>query len=220
ALLAGAVAAAVVAPEILWTGVLAGEEPIDHAQKEILRRHKDAHPLLDRIMQIHVAEEARHISFAHLDLTRRVPDLNTPRKAVLAIGYPIIMRVLGDAIMQPSARELEQMGVPKAVAHEIWWDSPESQAFRRDLFTDARMLARELGILGNDSRIGRAGQELWRTMGIDGRPSRFRGEPAIPARTRESLSIRSGLHTASKVGSAALRVVGVGHVPAHDRVAA
>ena len=54
-------------------GVLAGEEPIDHVQKSVLRAGDDMHPLLRRIMQIHVAEEARHIGFAHQYLQHHAP---------------------------------------------------------------------------------------------------------------------------------------------------
>ena len=52
-------------PELFFVFVLAGEDPIDHAQRQTLHRNRaDIHPLLRRIMQIHVTEEARHLSFA------------------------------------------------------------------------------------------------------------------------------------------------------------
>ena len=44
---------------------LAGEEPIDHIQKDFLRTRATLHPTMSAVMQLHVAEEARHISFAH-----------------------------------------------------------------------------------------------------------------------------------------------------------
>ncbi|PRC52586.1 hypothetical protein C6A85_58155, partial [Mycobacterium sp. ITM-2017-0098] len=52
-------------PIPFFFGVLAGEEPIDHTQKNVLREGKALHPIMERVMAIHVAEEARHISFAH-----------------------------------------------------------------------------------------------------------------------------------------------------------
>ena len=57
-------------PELFFVFVLAGEDPIDFVQRETLRKNRvDIHPLLRRIMQIHVTEEARHKSFArHVDL--------------------------------------------------------------------------------------------------------------------------------------------------------
>ncbi|PRC52585.1 hypothetical protein C6A85_58160, partial [Mycobacterium sp. ITM-2017-0098] len=52
-------------PIPFFFGVLAGAEPIDHTQKNVLREGKALHPIMERVMAIHVAEEARHISFAH-----------------------------------------------------------------------------------------------------------------------------------------------------------
>lgn len=43
--------------------VLAGEEPVDYVQKRHLRS-ETIHPLVERIMRIHVVEEARHVSYA------------------------------------------------------------------------------------------------------------------------------------------------------------
>src|SRR5690606_7613043 len=56
---------AALAPNLFFMAVLAGEEPIDHIQKQILRSGEEVHPIMLGVMSIHVAEEARHISFAH-----------------------------------------------------------------------------------------------------------------------------------------------------------
>ncbi len=45
--------------------VISAEEPGDYMQRVILRAGEQVHPLVGRIMAIHVAEESRHISFAH-----------------------------------------------------------------------------------------------------------------------------------------------------------
>ena len=50
-------------PSIFFMGVLGGEEPIDHIQKSYLRTEGNFHPVVKGVMRIHVAEEARHISF-------------------------------------------------------------------------------------------------------------------------------------------------------------
>lgn len=163
--------AAAKTPVAFWMGVLAGEEPVDHVQKNVLRSSTPMHPLVERIMQIHVAEEARHISFAHAYLHDRVPKLNTSQRRWLGFVTPIVMRVIGDVIMRPSAYELRAMGVPADVAQEIWWEAPESRQFLRDLYSDVRMLCDDLGLRGPVNRW------MWRRMRIDGRPARFRGEP-------------------------------------------
>src|SRR5678816_4149809 len=51
-------------PELFFVFVLGGEDPIDHVQRSLLRSGRPVHPLLKRIMQIHVTEEARHLCFA------------------------------------------------------------------------------------------------------------------------------------------------------------
>ena len=46
---------------ILFIGILAGEEPIDHYQKSLLRSGIDLPPAVLRAMEIHIAAEARHM---------------------------------------------------------------------------------------------------------------------------------------------------------------
>ncbi|HET7523188.1 MAG TPA: diiron oxygenase, partial [Acidimicrobiales bacterium] len=72
-------------PELFFVFVLGGEDPIDHVQRRELRRGGMIHPLLERIMRIHVTEEARHLSFARHYLKRRVPQLGRLRRAELAV---------------------------------------------------------------------------------------------------------------------------------------
>lgn len=162
-------------PEIFFTGVLAGEEPIDHLQKAILRSGDDLHPLMVRIMQIHVAEEARHISFAHEFLARKAPTLNPVRKALLSVAYPVVMRVLCDVIATPSSDFVKRYDIPREVIKDLYWDAPESEKLLRDLFADVRVLAHEAGLMNRVSKV------LWKRLRIDGRPARYRSEPAPKA---------------------------------------
>ena len=167
--------AAKIVPFGFYYGVLAGEEPIDHVQKSILRAGEEMHPLLERIMQIHVAEEARHIGFAHQYLEHRAPKLRTFDRAVLSVAVPIIMRWLCDEILVPSRKARKDMGIPKSVVKDLYWRQPESRKMLRDLFGDVRMLAEDTGMMNRTSR------QVWRLMKIDGRSSRFRSEPASAA---------------------------------------
>jgi hypothetical protein len=158
-----------------FMGVLAGEEPIDHTQKSILRSIAPQHPLLRRIMQIHVAEEARHIGFAHQYLEHHAPRLRRVDRWILSLLTPVIMRWLCDEIMKPSRRARADMGIPDQVFREVWWESEESRKVLRDLFADVRMLCETCGLMNPVSR------RVWRAMKIDGRPSRHRSEPASAA---------------------------------------
>ncbi|MFC4127846.1 AurF N-oxygenase family protein [Nocardia rhizosphaerae] len=159
-------------PALFWAGVLAGEEPIDHIQKAYLRSDVELHPLIERIMQIHVAEEARHISFAHRYLRETVATFRPVRRLLLSLAFPLIMRVLCDVIVIPPKEMTEELGIPKNVIREAFWDHPDSARQLRDVFADVRALATDAGLMNPIARL------LWRSLGIDGPASRYRSEPA------------------------------------------
>ena len=50
---------------------------------------------------IHVAEAARHIWFPHEYLRKRLPHLTRMRRFWISLYYPLIMRILGQAIVVP-----------------------------------------------------------------------------------------------------------------------
>jgi len=167
--------AAKLVPYTFFYGVLAGEEPIDHVQKSIVRSGEEMHPLLLRIMQIHIAEEARHIGFAHQYLEHNAAKLGPIQKGLVSVAVPIVMRWLCDEILVPSKQAQKDMGIPKSVIKDLFWDEPESRKMLRDLFGDVRMLAEKSGIMNPVSR------RVWRLLKIDGRPSRHRSEVASAA---------------------------------------
>lgn len=160
-------------PVAFFIGVLAGEEPIDHTQKQVLRNSDNLPPVLSRIMEIHVAEEARHISFAHTYVARNAPRLSGRSRYMTSLLFPVIMRLLCDAILKPTKEFRDAFDIPDEVVKELYWDGPESRRFLSDLFSDVRMLAEDSGLMNRTSR------RLWKALKIDGRPSRFRGEPPV-----------------------------------------
>lgn len=162
-------------PNIFFFGVLAGEEPIDYLQKSVLRSGHELHPIIERVMQIHVAEEARHIGFAHSYLVERSKHYGRLQRFGLSLAFPVIMRLLCDVIMKPSRRMQKDLDIPKHVIREVYWKSERSEKLLRDTFGDVRMLAEELGLMNRVSR------RIWRALGIDGSPSRFRSEPKSAA---------------------------------------
>jgi hypothetical protein len=158
-------------PVEFFIGVLAGEEPLDHAQKSVLREGKSLHPIMERVMAIHVAEEARHISFAHEYLRKRLPQLSGTRRLVISLYYPLIMRILCQAILVPPKAFWEEFDIPHEVKNELFFGSPDSRQWLQDMFADMRMLAYDTGLMNPASRL------LWRICEINGKPSRYRGEP-------------------------------------------
>jgi hypothetical protein len=161
-------------PYAFFIGVLAGEEPIDHTQKGILRSGQDLPPILSRVMEIHVAEEARHISFAHHYIRRNAPRLGPVEKIVVGAVFPVIMRVLCDVIMKPPASFRREFDIPRSVMKDLYWRAPESRGRLQELFGDVRMLADQAGLRGNP-----LARMMWRLCRIDGRPSRYRSEPPV-----------------------------------------
>ena len=158
-------------PVPFFFGVLAGEEPIDHTQKGVLREGGDLHPIMARVMAIHVAEEARHISFAHEYLRKRLPHLSRGQRFWLSVHVPVIMRVLCQAIVVPPRGFFRQFGIPAEVRREVFFRSPASRKMLRDMFADVRMLCYDTGLMNPAARL------MWRICRIEGPPSRFRGEP-------------------------------------------
>lgn len=158
-------------PIPFWFGILAGEEPIDHTQKNVLREGRTLHPIMERVMAIHVAEEARHISFAHEYLRKRVPHLPRRKRFWLSLYVPLTMRILCSAIIVPPRAFWREFDIPRSVRKEIFFRSPESRQMLRDMFGDVRMLAHDTGLMNPLAKI------MWRICRINGAPSRYRSEP-------------------------------------------
>jgi len=158
-------------PVPFFFGVLAGEEPIDHTQKNVLREGGSLHPIMERVMAIHVAEEARHISFAHEYLRKRLPHLRRGQRFWLSLHVPVIMRVLCQAIIVPPRSFFAEFDIPREVRRELFFRSPESRQMLRDMFADVRMLCCDTRLMNPLAKI------IWRICKIEGPPSRYRGEP-------------------------------------------
>ncbi len=158
-------------PMALMIGILGGEEPIDHYQKAALREIEELPPLLQRPMEIHIAEEARHISFATAWLRLRVPRLSRWERAYTSLMFPIVMRWLAGEIMTMPRSVARRLEIPDEVYREAFWRSPASRAILASYFGDMRALAEETGLMNPVSR------RLWKRLGISGPPSRYRGEP-------------------------------------------
>ena len=141
-------------PELFFIFVLGGEDPIDHVQRESLRNRGEGglHPLLERIMRIHVTEEARHLSFARHWLKRRVPELDPVRRVILGIGAPLILGEMGGLMMRPSNVVVREFQIPKSVLREAYDDNPEWREGAANAMRKVRVLCRELGLINPITR--------------------------------------------------------------------
>ncbi len=89
-------------PNAFFFGVLGPVKvPFDHLQTNLLREPepRSVHPIMENLIAIHVAEEARHISFAHEYLRKRVPNLLWFSRFWLSLFVPVVMRMLGQAMV-------------------------------------------------------------------------------------------------------------------------
>jgi hypothetical protein len=64
---------------VLWVAALIGEEIFDSLQRQMMD-DPELQPIIQRLMRIHVTEEARHIQFARDGLRKRTPQMRRPER--------------------------------------------------------------------------------------------------------------------------------------------
>jgi hypothetical protein len=151
-------------PELFFFFVLGGEDPIDFVQRQMIAGGDDVHPLLERIIRIHVAEEARHLSFARHYLRRRVPGLGPARRQIIAIATPIILGIMAKTMLAPTDEMIRHFEIPDRVIDEAYRNNARSRAQNRNSLTKVRELADELGL------INRASRAVWKRFKIWPKP--------------------------------------------------
>jgi len=151
-------------PSLFFVFVLGGEDPIDYVQRRELRSGEDIHPLLERIMRIHVTEEARHLSFARHYLKRVVPELGWFRRAQLSIFAPLVLGGMAKMMLLPSPQIVRRYRIPRDVIKTAFLRNPEYRAETVRSLGKVQSLCEELGLLG------RPWSALWRLLGLTQRP--------------------------------------------------
>lgn len=133
-------------PELFFVFVLGGEDPVDYVQRRSLRRDGN-HPLYDRILRIHVTEEARHLSFARHYLRRRVPQLSRRRRAALAVAAPVVLAAMAGIMLKPAPELVAEYGIPKNVVRSAYTHNPTHRQRTVESLAKVRSLCEELGLL-------------------------------------------------------------------------
>jgi para-aminobenzoate N-oxygenase AurF len=165
---------------MLFIGVLCGEQPVHFQQTLLQRRAARLPPLLNKITYIHLAEEARHITFADDHLAEHIKYSGRFRRMAYAVLFPLFLRWLMGEIITPPRSFARQFGVPRRTFKSAYWRSEHSRRMMSESAADARRVADHLGLRTVWSR------QIWRVLGIEGRVPRYRGEPN---RRFESLSV-------------------------------
>ncbi|MED5812357.1 diiron oxygenase [Mycolicibacterium sp. 050232] len=156
---------------IHFIGVLCGEQPLHYQQTLQHRGAAHVPPLLNKITYIHLAEEARHISFADDILAERMQRVTRLKRAWYAILFPFFLRWLIGEMIGPPRTFARQFGVPREVFKAAFWRSAQSRQMMAESAADVRRVAEDLGLRTSWSRW------IWRMLGIEGRLPRYRGEP-------------------------------------------
>ena len=120
----------------------------------------ELHPLLERIMRIHVTEEARHLSFARHYLKRTCRRSGAIRRAELAIGAPVVLSVMAQMMLRPSRQIVRRYEIPSSVITEAFTKNANHHAEALASMGKLRRLWVELGLTGGV--FGR----LWRVLGL------------------------------------------------------
>lgn len=150
-------------PELFFLFVLGGEDPIDYVQRRELRGARELHPLLERIMQIHVTEEARHLSFARHYLKRTVPALPARRRIALAVGGPLILGSMAQLMLKPSPQLVKRHQIPPDVIEAAYTKNPVHHAETLASLGKVHKLCEELGLLRRPYSL------LWRALRLQAR---------------------------------------------------
>lgn len=135
---------------MLWIAALVGEEIFDALQRRILEDGEDVQPLVQRVMRIHVTEEARHIQFARDGLRRDLAELSPRMRWVLANLHGLGARLY---LLNFTRRGLyERVGLDGAEAQRQARANPRFHEMQRVGFASLAEFLDDAGLMGPIAR--------------------------------------------------------------------
>ncbi|MEV5748494.1 diiron oxygenase [Actinoallomurus sp. NPDC052308] len=160
-----------ISTELFFVFVLGGEDPIDYVQRKTVKNGEAKHPLQETIMRIHIAEEARHISFARHYLRHRVPTMPAPRRRALGVATPLVLGLMARIMLAPPGPMVRHFGIPKDVVREAYGTDDWTAEFK-NCVAKIRDLAAELDLITPVSR------RVWKAVGLWDTPKPRRARAA------------------------------------------
>lgn len=142
---------------ILWVAALVGEEIFDALQREMLDDPL-LQPLVARLMQVHVAEEARHIGFARDGIMRRKPIRGRWETFVAANGHATAGVLFRRLFTNPAM--YARAGLDGREAARAARANPHFHAAQIRGFASLAAFLEEAGLMSRVSRFG------WRKGGF------------------------------------------------------
>jgi hypothetical protein len=134
-------------PELLFFAVLGGEIFIDHQNRELLRLPREqVHPLVRRVMQIHVTEEARHVCFAESFLEEHVPQCTRRQREAMAWLVPVIFSESKRIMLEPDKRLVARFGIPRSALRQAFGKGTAYREMVAAVVEPVRQLCEQLGM--------------------------------------------------------------------------
>lgn len=142
---------------LLWVAALVGEEIFDALQRDMLD-HPQLQPLVARLMQVHVAEEARHIGFARDGIMRRKPIRGRWETFVASNGHTVAGVVFRRLFTNPAM--YKRAGLDGRAAARIARANPHFHEAQIRGFASLAAFFEDAGLMSRLSRYG------WRRGGF------------------------------------------------------
>ncbi|MED5803961.1 diiron oxygenase [Gordonia sp. Z-3] len=142
---------------LLWVAALVGEEIFDALQREMLD-DPELQPLVARLMQIHVAEEARHIGFARDGIMRRTPTRGRWETVVAANGHALAGVLFRRLFTNPAM--YTRAGLDGRAAARVARANPHFHEVQIRGFASLAAFLEDAGLMSRLSRYG------WRRGGF------------------------------------------------------
>lgn len=145
-------------PELFLFAVLGGEIFIDQQNRgELTRPRAQVHPLVRRVMQIHVTEEARHVRFAESYLQEHLPQVGRRGQLAISLLVPLILSETATLMLQPTAPVVRAFDIPKSALNEAFGPNTTHRARIKATAAPVRTLCEEHGLYR---------PWLWHRMGL------------------------------------------------------
>lgn len=142
---------------LLWILALLGEDITDELQRQMID-HKELQPLSERILRIHITEEARHISFARDGLRKRVAEMSSLKRKTLGNLLAIHGVLNQQTFTTPELYRRAGVADPQ-LAQKAAIANPHFRAVQQRSFAGLAAFFEELGLMGPLSR------RTWRRIG-------------------------------------------------------
>src|SRR4051812_23750965 len=134
---------------VLWVAALIGEEIFDSIQRQMMD-DPELQPMVQRLMRIHVTEEARHIQFARDGLRRRVPEMPWYSRFWVAnlngVGGLFFRYLFSNKV------QYRRAGLPAGAARRMARRSPHRHEVQAMGFAPLAAFLDEVGLMGPIAR--------------------------------------------------------------------